>query len=61
MCEQQQIEEILLEANAYGIKEEVKEMASILMTLAEKGAWTTASTKVDYYDFVFRLLTEKVK
>tara|TARA_Y100001937_G_scaffold50644_1_gene70569 strand:- start:401 stop:586 length:186 start_codon:yes stop_codon:yes gene_type:complete len=60
MSEDQQVEEILAEANAYGMREKVKEMASVIMMLAEKGAWEQKS-KVVYYDFAFRLLTEKLE
>ena len=43
MSEDQQVEEILTEANAYGMREKVKEMASVIMMLAEKGAWEKKS------------------
>ena len=60
MSEDQQIEEILAEANAYGLREKVKKMAVYIIMIAELGAWEKKS-KVAYYDFAFRLLTEKME
>ena len=48
MSEQEQIEEILLEANAYGLREEVIEMAEKIL-----GLYGDTMDKVSVYNFAY--------
>ncbi len=52
MSEEQQIEEILLEANAYGLRQEVKELAETRI-----GFWEMS--KVNIYQWAYKKYIEE--
>ena len=48
MSEQEQIEEILIEANAYGLRNEVEEMAQMVL-----GLYPDMMDRVSVYNFAY--------
>jgi len=56
MSEEQQIEEILLEASAYGLRNEVEELAEKIM-----GLYGGMMDRVSVYNFAYSSLTRDKK
>ena len=56
MSEQQQIEEILEEANAFGLRKEVKELAETMISEYGGGTWG----RVFVYDFAYKKYIEGI-
>ena len=54
MSEQEQIEEILLEANAYGLRNEVKELAEDMINMGRKDM-----DRVEVYDYAYSKLIKR--
>ena len=54
MSEQEQIEEILLEANAYGLRNEVKELAEDMINMGRKDM-----DRVAVYDYAYSKLIKR--